>query len=379
MKRSRLFDFGVPHDTSNRCSRPHSAPIVMHSLPIHKRAVAIVAFLTLTLSGWAQAVDSLGWPNRQSPDERESLPMALTHRLAEWLDIRDGKPHHDTLYLQRRPKRLRLRFSLKGYGSTLDVWGKHQDHDLTAHLEAQNKYTLGVSAHYRGLSLSLALNPLKWVGRNKDYELAVQAYGNKLGADIVYQSANTFRGDVTVGSAVSPVSTGMVSQDLLIVCAYYAFNGRRFSYPAVFGQSWMQRRSCGSWMVGMSLMGRSLKVEQNAEAWGDALNLDALYFSMGFGYGYNLTLSSGWLLHLSAIPELVVHSRSRMTVGDERISVSTRFPEILSTGRLSVTRTFGRYFLGLNSVVNVSNVGDRNQLKVQNIKWQARLYFGLQL
>ena len=344
------------------------------------RTTLLVVFLLPSLCGWAQTIDTLGISAvGEGLRQRESFPLALAHRVAEWLDIRDGKPTHDTIYLQRRPKRLRLRFSLKGYGSTIDIQGMRQDHDFSAHLEAQNKYTLGVSAHYRGLSLSLALNPAKWAGRNKDYELAIQAYGNKLGADIVYQTANTFRGDVTTDGSVSSVATGVVSQDLLIISAYYALNGRRFSYPAVFGQSWEQRRSCGSWMIGASLMGRKLKVGRNDDAWGEAIDLRAVYTSVGIGYGYNLVLRSGWLLHLSAIPELVVRNRSRMSVGSERTSMTTRFPEILSTGRLSITKSFGRYFLGLNSVVNVSNVGDSDQLEVQNVKWQARLFFGLQL
>ena len=46
---------------------------------------------------------------------------------------------------------------------------------------------------------------------------------------------------------------------MLTLNAYYAFNGRRFSYPAVFSQSWMQKRSCGSLMLGASFMGGVLK------------------------------------------------------------------------------------------------------------------------
>lgn len=39
---------------------------------------------------------------------------------------------------------------------------------------------------------------------------------------------------------------------VLNLTGYYTFNHRRFSYPAAFTQSYIQRRSAGSWLAGIS-------------------------------------------------------------------------------------------------------------------------------
>ena len=168
------------------------------------------------------------------------------------LDLRDShrRQRADTAYIVRTPGRLRLKLAVNGYGSDLDTrWGRGGS-EYRSRLKAQNKYTMSLTASYRGLSLSVAANPAKLAGRNKDYELNLNAYGNRLGADLILQSAKTYDGTVDgpTGSVEAPV--GSVSQDMIMANAYYVFNGRRFSFPAAFTQSWIQRRSHGSFMLG---------------------------------------------------------------------------------------------------------------------------------
>lgn len=321
-------------------------------------------------------------PADSVPRPVRSLPLSLRrvlHRAEELLDLRDGHLHHDTLFLARRSEGVRLRVALNSYGSSLNVKGVSDDDRFRSSLEADNKYTVGLSAHWRGLSAGLTLNPYRFSGKNKDFEFAVNAYGNRLGADVVYQTANTFEGDARMGSLSSAVSTGQVGQDMFIVNAYYVLNGRRFSYPAAFGQSWRQLRSCGSWMLGASLMWRDLDVADSFAWDGEAVELRTRCLAAGIGYGYNLVLPHGWLCHMSALPALVAYNRSRLTADGQRSTMDTEFPELIYTGRMSVTRNFSHYFMGLYSIVTVSDIGASNQVRVQNVKWQACLFFGMQL
>lgn len=293
--------------------------------------------------------------------------------------MRDDRQRHDTLYLRRYREGVRLRFALNAYGSRLDINGMNGDSRFRSQMDASNKYTVSISGHYRGLSAGITLNPARYAGKNKDFEITLNAYGNRLGADFVYQTANTFEGDARTGGTTSSISTGMVGQDMFIVNAYYAFSGRRFSYPAAFGQSWKQLRSCGSWMAGASFMYRTLDVAESSVWDSEAVNLRTKCLAIGGGYGYNLVLKHGWLLHISSLPELVVYNRSHLTIGDERSTMATRFPDIIYTGRMSVTRNFSRYFMGMYSVVTVSDIGDSDKVNVENVKWQACLFFGIQI
>ena len=85
------------------------------------------------------------------------------------LDRRDSQARHDTTYMNRSPKGLRLRVSLNASGTVFDVEGSNAAGSYTSKLEAQNKYTVSFSASYRGVTAGLAVNPAKLAGKNTDY------------------------------------------------------------------------------------------------------------------------------------------------------------------------------------------------------------------
>lgn len=297
------------------------------------------------------------------------------------LDMRDSRARSsiDSVYLERVPQRLRFKLTLNVSGSDIDTRGVNDDGKFTTEMKAQNKYTVSLSASYRGLSLSVALNPAHLAGKKKDYELNMNAYGNRLGADVIFHSSKTFEGSVHTSHGDTGIHAGMISQNMLTLNAYYALNGRRFSYPAVFSQSWMQKRSCGSLMLGASFMGGVLKARHDDVIGNPESRLSILCVGLGAGYGYNLVLRHGWLIHLSALPELVVYSRSRLTTGGSRTRMPYRFPNIIAVGRIAVIRHFGRYFAGFTSVVNTSQLGDRDELLLNITKWRARIFIGIKI
>lgn len=297
------------------------------------------------------------------------------------LDMRDSRARSriDTSYLERTPQRLRFKLTLNASGSDIDTRGTGADGKFRTEMKAQNKYTVSLSASYRGLSLSVAMNPAHLAGEKKDYELNMNAYGNKFGADVIFHSAKTFEGSMHTSRGDIDIPAGMISQDMLTLNAYYAFNGRRFSYPAAFSQSWMQKRSCGSLMLGASFMGGVLRARHEDVIGNPESRLGILCVGLGVGYGYNLVLRHGWLIHLSALPEIVVYSRSRLTTGDSRTKMPYRFPNIIAVGRMAVVRHFGRYFAGITAVVNTSQLGDRDELQLNITKWRARMFVGIKI
>lgn len=297
------------------------------------------------------------------------------------LDMRDSRARSriDSAYLERVPQRLRFRLTLNASGSDIDTRGVNADGKFSTEMKAQNKYTVSLSASYRGLSLSVALNPAHLAGEKKDYELNMNAYGNKFGADVIFHSAKTFEGSVHTPHGDIGIPAGMISQNMLTLNAYYAINGRRFSYPAAFSQSWLQKRSCGSLMFGASFMGGVLKARHDDATDNPESRLSIACAGIGVGYGYNLVLRHGWLIHLSALPELVVYSRCRITSDGSRTNMPYRFPNIIAVGRMAVVRHFGRYFAGFTTVVNTSQLGDRDVLLLNITKWRARLFVGIKI
>lgn len=133
-------------------------------------------------------------------------------------------------------------------------------------MEAERKTTLSIGVSYLGLSLSAAINPAKLMGKYHDFELNFNSYGRCFGFDIIYHDAKNFTGwHDHEGMERIELPDGMLSVKTLNVNAYYAFNSRRFSYPAAFSQSYIQRRSAGGFLLAASAMGQHATLDWDQE------------------------------------------------------------------------------------------------------------------
>lgn len=343
------------------------------------RFIYLVIFICITSPALPRAqapIDSLIKENIKGKKLR-----GAKKRLDSLLDKRDssGRKKTDTVYIQRMPTRFRIRLMLNASGSNIIAKGLNEGVSFKADLSAKNKYTVSIGASYRGLSAALAINPAHLSGRNKDYEFNVNAYSNRLGADLIFRSTKTFKGKVMSEDNESVIPEGAVRQKHLNANIYYVFNSRRFSYPAAFTQSWMQKRSCGSFMVGSSLTMGNIDVDNDNALWDKALSLKFINIGIGAGYAYNLVLRKGWLIHLSSLPEIVVFSRCTMKEDGNKEETPYRFPNVIAVGRIAVVRHFDKYYAGLSAVVNTSTIGDADKLLFQNVGWRARVFIGIKI
>ena len=100
---------------------------------------------------------------------------------------------------------------------------------------------------------------------------------------------------------------------------------------------------------------------------------------IGAGYGYNFVPGKGWLLHISALPTFILYSNTSAKVGDDNVPMKYHFPEVIITGRGAVVHNARSTFYGLSMNFNFTNIGDKDNLEVHNIKWYLRTFFGLRL
>ena len=166
----------------------------------------------------------------------------------------------------------------------------------------------------------------------------------------------------------------MLSVKTLNVNAFYVFNSRRFSYPAAFSQSYIQRRSAGSFLLAASGQGQHATLD-----WDQKTELKMTNIGVGAGYGYNYVPGKGWLLHISALPTFIFYSNTSMTFGDNNVPLHYHFPEVIITSRGAIVRQWSNKFLGLSTVFNFTNIGHEESLAVHNSKWRIRTFFGLRL
>ena len=297
------------------------------------------------------------------------------HRIDSILTMNYRKGDIDTAFITRPATKWTVRARTNVSGAKIEAEGIENEQHFNSEMEANRKATLSVGVSYLGLSLSAALNPAKLMGKYRDYELNFNSYGRRFGFDVIYQEAKNFTGwHDHEGMARIMLPDGQLSVKTLNLNAFYVFNSRRFSYPAAFSQSYIQRRSAGSFILAASGMGQHATLD-----WDQEMLLKMTNIGLGGGYGYNYVPSPGWLLHISALPTFIFYSNTSMTFGDTRVPLHYHFPEAIITGRGAVVRQWSNKFCGISMVFNFTNIGHEESLAIHNIKWRVRTFFGLRL
>ena len=303
-------------------------------------------------------------------------------RLDSALTARYYRTPYDTNFVIRPEGKLTLKLRLNQTGNDFHAKGTVNGFYSEADLKTSHKTTMSIGASYRGISAAVAINPAKMKGLYKDYEFNLNYYSSRLSLDFSYQRSETLAGDFTGDRGDLRLESGEALLKVLNIAGYYTFNHRRFSYPAAFTQSYIQRRSAGSWLAGISYQGGSIKTTDDLKARNPNAPDVRIYIGhvgIGGGYGYNWVPSRKWLLHLSILPTVVVYNRNNMTVNGERKEAQHMRLNMLFNERAAVVYNFSpRYFASLTAVVNNSVFKDDNVTVNQN-KWRARASFGMRL
>lgn len=303
-------------------------------------------------------------------------------RLDSALAARYYRTPYDTNFVIRPEGKLTLKLRLNQTGNDFHAKGTVNGFYSEADLKTSHKTTMSIGASYRGISAAVAINPAKMKGLYKDYEFNLNYYSSRLSLDFSYQRSETLAGDFTGDRGDLRLESGEALLKVLNIAGYYTFNHRRFSYPAAFTQSYIQRRSAGSWLAGISYQGGSIKTTDDLKARNPNAPDVRIYIGhvgIGGGYGYNWVPSKKWLLHLSILPTVVVYNRNNMTVNGERKEAQHMRLNMLFNERAAVVYNFSpRYFASLTAVVNNSVFKDDNVTVNQN-KWRARASFGMRL
>ena len=201
-------------------------------------------------------------------------------------------------------------------------------------------------------------------------------------AKFSYQRSESLAGDIHRNDNFLKMESADVIMKVANLAGYYTFNHRRFSFPAAFTQSYIQRRSAGSWLAGISYQGGSIKTtdklkERNPNAPDTRIYVGHL--GIGGGYGYNWVIGKKWLLHFSMLPTFVVYNRNNMTVNGERKKAQTMRFNMIFNERAAIVHYFSpRYFASVTLAMN-NSIFDDDVVVVNQNKWRARASFGMRL
>ncbi len=298
------------------------------------------------------------------------------------LTTRYYRTSYDTNYVVRPEGKLTLKLKGNQTGNSLRARGIVDDVHFKSHLSTSHKSTISIAGTYRGLSAAYSINPAKLRGFYDDYELNFNFYASRFCIDASYQESSSLSGDMAFEDETLRMEQGEADMKVFNITGYYVFNHRRYSVSAAYNQSYIQRRSAGSWLAGLSYQGGSIKTsdkrkEQHPED--HDVRIYVGHVGIGGGYGYNLVLGRKWLLNLTFLPTFVVYNRNKLTINDESQHAGRMKFNMLFNERAAVVYNFSsRYFVGLTGVATNSLFVD-DAVTVHQNKWVAHAFVGMRL
>lgn len=307
--------------------------------------------------------DTLKQANRRMRLERGD------QKLSKFRDIVTRHYFHsnvDSAYI-RRPDEL----------WTVSLHGHAGDIPISGFWTSRLRGTFSVLASCRGIGIGIAINPLKLIGRSSSTTFNVNSYGNRAGFDFSYNNSKTDRGNITYDGVRQDLPQGSLRRREMFANFYWAANGRRFSFPAALTQSFVQRRSAGSLLIGAALQIGDMKINADVNDTATQARLKYADFAIGVGYAHNLVLGRRWLLHCSLLPSLIIYDHDKLRHDGVNSRMRYHFPNIIAKNTWALQYSHHGRFIGLSTVLHGYWKGDEKHLSIYSMRWRSTIYYGL--
>ena len=324
---------------------------------------------------------------------------------------------------KKRHKISKVRKVVRGFSSIDTAYIEPQAYIYTVMLQNTNTFEIYHISNGKGQEVVFAPKPSykvgpyigwRWVflGYTIDLthlsgearqDLNLSVYSNQIGFDLFWRkSGDDYRiSQVNFGKKYNTSGMHNVAFDgfhssVRGFNVYYIFNHLRFSYPAAYSQSTIQRRSQGSPLAGIGYTRHSLDIdwEKFHEVVNERLgkgylddvtdtalmrsNVEYTDFSVSGGYAYNWVFAHNWLLDVS----LQLAIAYKHTKGDANTEHKGMFQEfdfrnfnLDGISRIGIVWNNMRWYAGANAIFHAYNY-KKKQFQTNNIFGNVNFYVG---
>lgn len=298
----------------------------------------------------------------------------------------------DTSYIS--PNKYNLAFMLEH-----STWYEHyrlgsreNDYPQSLSFAPNMGMKLGVYFGWRWIFLGYTFDIKDLLGKNANKadktEMSLNIYSSKFGVDLYYRKTGSdFKLRSSEGFPTSDTSTSLdfngLRSNIKGVNAYWIFNHRKFSYPAVYSQSTNQRKNAGSFMAGFSYSQHAIHFDYTqlpADMKNHISNnlrfnkVKYSDYSIGFGYGYNWVFKHNWVANLSLLPGIGFKKAKidDITYNENDWIKDINFDFITRAG---ITYNNSKYYIGAALVMHTYDYRKTN-FSVTNSFGILRIYAG---
>ena len=245
------------------------------------------------------------------------------------------------------------------------------------------------------LGYTIDLKSLSFSSTKQEFDFSF--YAAQVGIDLFYRRTGSdyMIRNVDFGKEVNTAMLEDVSFDGLSVGitgfnAYYIFNHKRFSYPAAFNQSTMQKISCGSWMAGLGYMRNKLAFDYDkmqdlmSERLSDDVKLDSglmfnsvKYYNVNasVGYAYNWVFARNCLFCSSLSMALAYKKTRGETIDEDKKGFNLKNFNVDGIGRFGIVWNNNKWYAGASAIVRLYNY-HTSRFSANNIFGSLNIYAG---
>lgn len=312
----------------------------------------------------------------------------------------------DTLYIE--PQRYNYTVMLQNT-NTYEVYTLYGEEGQKISFAPDPSYRLGPYVGWRWVFLGYTID-LKHINASSSHtnkkEFDLSLYSSMLGVDLFWrQTGNDYHiqsmdlGDQINTDAMHKVDFDGFKASIKGLNLYYIFNHRRFSYPAAYSQSTIQRKSAGSWMAGLGYTDHQLEVDwdklsnvvderlnKQAAQDGKARIDSSLMFSTikysdisaTVGYGYNWVFAKNWLFNAS-LSLGVAYNHSRSDTEKAKFDFKNfNFKKINldGVGRFGVVWNNMKWYVGASTIIHTYNY-KKDHFSTNNSFGSVNIYVGV--
>ena len=260
------------------------------------------------------------------------------------------------------------------------------------------RLTLGPYIGWHWIFLGYNFDIARTYTSNKSTQFNLSVYSSAFGADLIYQKNN---GDYTIGSVkgfgkqndkiYKDVKFDGLKTSIKSLNVYYIFNHKRFSYPAAYGQSTVQKKSCGTWKLGFIYSHQALDFDysrlpsslitggNNGVGLYDELKFNEINYydySINFGYAYNWVFAPNLLCSVSIAPAVGYKFAKGESFESQDILFKRSTFNFDAIGRMGLVWNTNRFFMGTSAVVHAYNY-NKSKFSISNAVAVFNIYVGV--
>ena len=269
-------------------------------------------------------------------------------------------------------------------------------------------YRLGPYVGWRWVFLGYAID-LKNIGFGSSHSpkkgFSLSLYSSLLGVDLFWrQTGNDYHikrlylGDGIDTTPVRGVDFDGLKSSVKGFNLYYIFNHRRFSYPAAYAQSTVQRRSAGSWLAGIGYTQHTLEVDwekleqvvvdKMGEEFGGNIDNKLRFGRVKYtdvsgscGYAYNWVFAKDFLFNAS-LSMALAYNQSLGDVEREESKKTREFSfrnfNLDGIGRFALVWNNTHWYAGSSIILHTYNY-KKDRFSTNNSFGELNLYVGVNL